>query len=77
MNKEKLMEIIGYISLAMCVSGNLIVGYLYIIAEWLFLASNLIATFRCFYLNQPKADKIRNIVFTAMTIGLLILYYAG
>lgn len=75
MKKETILEIIGYISLAMCVVGNLTVGYFYAFAEWLFLISNTISTIRSFALKQPNADKIRNITFLGMTIALLILFY--
>ena len=38
-----------------------------------YLVGNIMGVTRSFVLNQPRADKVRNIVFLAITCGLIII----
>lgn len=67
-------EVIGYITLAFCVVGQIIVGYIYLPAQCAYLGANLLSTARDFALHLPKANKVKDICFTAITIGLIIIY---
>jgi hypothetical protein len=67
-------EMIGYISLVGCVLGQMIVGYAYLFAQGIYLICNVLATIRCFAIRQPKADKVKNCVFTAISLGLIIIW---
>lgn len=66
-------ECIGYITLALCVFGQIAVGYWYMIAQLAYLISNIAAVVRDFALKLPPANKVRDIVFTAITIALIVI----
>lgn len=72
--KKYFWEGIGYITLIGLIVGQIIVGYWYLPAQILYLICNTACTVRTFALNQPPADKIKNCVFTAITIGLIIIW---
>lgn len=67
-------EVIGYITLALCVVGQITVGYIYIPAQCMYLAANGLSVARDFALFLPRANKVRDICFTAITLGLIIIY---
>ena len=67
-------EVIGYVNIMLLVFGQIAVGYLYIPAQAAYLAANALSFIRCIVLKQPKADIIRNAIFTAITIALIIIY---
>lgn len=72
--KENLWDNAGYVVLVLLLIGQITVGWLFMIGQSAYLIGNLINVVRDFKLNRPKADKIKNICFTAITIGLIILY---
>lgn len=73
MKNNQFWEMIGYITLALCILGQVIVGRWYIIAQTLYLIANCGSTARDFALNLPRANKVRDIAFTAITLALLIV----
>ena len=78
MDRKKIFwEVIGYISLFGCVVGQIVVGYWYLFAQFIYLFCNLCATIRCFAIHQNCADKVKNITFTAITLGLIIIRLCG
>jgi len=66
-------EIIGYMTLALCIFGQITVGYFYIIAQVAYLIANTLSVIRDFALDLPRANKVRDIVFTAITLALIAL----
>ena len=73
--KEKtIWEIIGYIGLVLLVFGQIAVGYAYIPAQIAFLIANLSSVIRDFKMQLPTANKVRDLVFSGITIGLIIIY---
>lgn len=72
-NSNLFWEIIGYITLALCIIGQITVGYLYLTAQACYLIANLLGVVRDFALKLPTANKVRDIVFTAITIALIII----
>lgn len=70
-------EAVGYIALVGTVAGQIIVGYWYLLAQSIFLICNISYTIRCFAIKQNAADKTKNLVFTGITIGLIILRLCG
>lgn len=72
--KKYFWEGVGYLTLIGLIIGQIIVGYWYLLAQALYLICNIACTVRSFALNQPPADKIKNGVFTAITIGLIIIW---
>lgn len=67
-------EIIGYTTLALCIVGQITVGYIYLVAEIMYLVGNILSVIRNFALHLPLSNKVRDIVFTGITIGLIIIY---
>ncbi len=71
--KTVIWEVVGYIGLILCVFGQIAVGYLYITAQIAYLIANLSAVVRDFALDLPPANKVRDIVFTGITVALIII----
>ena len=74
MNKLAIWETVGYICLALCIIGQVTIGYLYIPAQICYLVANGLNVIRNYALDLPKANKVRDICFTAITTGLIIIY---
>lgn len=68
-------EWIGYIGLALCIFGQIAVGYLYIGAQVAYLVANTTAVIRDYALKLPRANIVRDWVFTIITAGLICIYY--
>ena len=62
-----------YVAMFMTVLGQCIVGNMFYVGQGLFLTANIIYLIRDFKLNRPKADKIKNTLFTAITVGIIIM----
>lgn len=71
--KNGFWEFIGYISLMGCILGQIVVGYAYLPAQFIYLFCNLAATIRSFAIRQSPSDKVKNCAFTAITLGLIII----
>ena len=74
-NSKILWEGIGYLTLALCVFGQITVGYWYMIAQGAYLISNIASVIRDFAMHLPTANKVRDIVFSAITVALIVIYY--
>lgn len=72
---EKFWSGIGYSTLAMCIFGQIAVGYWYLLAQFVYLVSNILGTVRDFALDLPMANKVRDIAFTAITAGLIVIWF--
>ena len=66
-------DTMGYLTLALCVIGQITVGYGYLFAQFVYLTANVISSIRDFSLNLPRPNKIKDIAFTAITIGLIVI----
>lgn len=73
MNSKVFWEVIGYITLFGLITAQIIVGYWYLVAQSIYLLCNIAVTVRCFAIHQAPADKVKNITFTAITVGLIII----
>lgn len=72
---EIFWEVMGYVTLALCVIGQIAVGYIYIPAQIAYLAANVIGVIRDFAVQLPTANKVKDMVFTGITIGLIVIYF--
>lgn len=69
----KLVENLQLLGLALTIIGQVLVRFdLALVAQIIWLAANVIALGRDFYLYRPAADKIKNAALTALTAGLII-----
>ena len=75
--RTKFWENIAYIALALCVFGNIAVGWFFLLAQTAYLIANGINVARDFALGRPAADKVRNLTFFAITVGLIIIRVFG
>lgn len=69
----RFVENLQLLGLALTVVGQVLVRFdLALVAQLIWLAANVIALGRDFYLYRPWADKIKNAALTALTLGLVI-----
>ena len=69
----KFVENLQLLGLALTIVGQVLVRFdLALVAQSIWLAANVIALGRDFYLYRPVADKIKNAALTALTLGLVI-----
>lgn len=75
MNKKKLAiwETVGYITLMLCVIGQITVGKWYVLAQVVYLISNILGVIRDYKMQLPRANKVRDWVFTGITAALIIV----
>ena len=64
---------IGYVVLIVLLIGQVTVGWTFYIGQGMYLIGNALNVVRDFKLDRPRADKIKNICFLAITIGLIII----
>ena len=77
MKKETIWEIVGYIGLALCVFGQIAIGWVYLVAQCAYLLANISGVIRDFALKLPNANKVKDIVFTAITLALIVIRIAS
>ena len=70
--EEKKFDVL-YIAMFMTVLGQCVVGNIFYVGQGLFLIANIIYLVRDFKLCRPKADKIKNTLFTAITVGIILM----
>ena len=73
MKKETIWEIVGYIGLALCVFGQIAIGWVYLVGQCAYLLANISGVVRDFALKLPNANKVKDIVFTAITLALIVI----
>lgn len=73
MEKEKFWENSMYAVIVLLVIGQITVGWLFYVGQGAYLIGNIISVLRDFKMDRPKADKIKNLLFVAITIGLIML----
>ena len=71
---NNLWEIIGYVCLALCVVGQITVGYAYLLAQIAYLVANIASVIRDYALNLPRANKVKDICFSGITVALIIIF---
>lgn len=65
----------GYIVLGLLIIGQCVIRQSYVGGQFVYLAANILAVARCFALNRPRADKVKDICCTAITSGLLLISF--
>lgn len=73
MEKEKFWENSMYAVIVLLVIGQITVGWLFYVGQGAYLIGNIISVLRDFKMDRPKADKIKDLLFVAITIGLIML----
>ena len=70
-------EVINYICLALCLFGQMTVGYIYLVAQFGYLIANGLAVVRDFKIGMPKSNCVKDICFFTITLALIILRFCG
>ena len=74
---RRFVENLQYLTLALLIIGQSTVGSLFYLGQGAYLAANLISVFRCFALNRPVSDKVKDVFCLSITIGLLAIKTLG
>lgn len=72
----KLFENLQYLTLALTIAGQVLIGGNYFAGQGCWLVANLISVARCFVLHRPPADTVKESALTALTLGLIVYYAA-
>lgn len=73
MKKQTIWEIVGYIGLALCVFGQVAIGWFYLLAQFAYLVANVSGMIRDFALDLPPSNKVRDIAFSGITLALILI----
>lgn len=73
--KDKIIDNILYVSIALCMAAQVVIGPSYILGQTLFLLANTINLVRTFLLKRPLSDKVKDVCFWGLTVGLIIHYF--
>ena len=71
---EKFFENLYYVVIALLIFAQCVVGPSYLFGQSLYLAANVISLARCYALDRPAADKVKDYACTALTSGLIFIY---
>lgn len=71
--KEKVFESLCYVVLVGLIVAQCVIGKWYLIGQGLYLFCNLIMVTRDFVLKRARADKVKDISCTGITIGLILI----
>ena len=69
---KKIFENSLYISLTLCLIGQIVIGGNYLLGQGIYLIANSINIIRTFALRRPTSDKVKDVCFLGVTIGLII-----
>ena len=70
-------ENLQLLALAGTIAGQALVGGLYLVAQSIWLACNVLSLTRDFVLKRPMADKIKNAALCGLTAALIVLRICG
>lgn len=75
--KKIILEIFGYVAIALTVLGQILIGIDYLIGQGCWLIANALYLTKAVKQDLGKAEITRNVVMSALTVGLMILYAVG
>lgn len=64
---------IGFMIMFMLIIGQCTVGEWFFFGQIVYLIANIGSTVRDFVLKRPASDKVKNICFSAITLGLILV----
>jgi hypothetical protein len=73
--KREFIENLQYVVLVALIVGQCTVGANFYLGQCVYLFANAVAVFRCFKLRRPAADKVKDCVCLAITIGLILFNF--
>jgi hypothetical protein len=69
----KAFENLQYVVLVLFIVAQCTIGGVYLLGQGLYLIGNGIQIARSFYLKRPMSEKITNICFFGITLGLIVM----
>ena len=66
-------EYLGYSIMFMLIIAQSVVGEWFLLGQVIYLISNIANVVRDFALARPKADKVKNMSFLAISVGLILI----
>lgn len=75
MNRTKLVENLQYVVLAGLIIAQCVIGSHYLLGQGIYLFCNVLSLVRCFLLKRPKADIVKDVCCTAITMGLIGIWF--
>lgn len=75
--KKSIFEILGYVAVALTVLGQILIGVDYLTGQGCWLVANALYLTKAVKQDLGKAEITRNVIMSALTIGLMILYAVG
>ncbi len=70
---EKIFKELNYLVLIALIVGQCVVKADFLIGQFVYLFANVLSFSRCFILNRPLADKIKDGCCLGITCGLIIM----
>lgn len=64
---------IGFAVMFLLIIGQCTVGEWFIFGQVVYLIANVGSVIRDFYLKRPLSDKVKNICFSGITVGLILI----
>lgn len=74
---RKFWENLQYVTLVLLIIGQATVGSWFVFGQCVYLLANVISIGRCFALNRPWADKIKDTAMFGLTVALLLIKHFG
>lgn len=68
---RRFVENLQYLTLALLIIAQCTVSNSFWIGQTIYLIANLVSVSRCFLLNRPTADKVKDVACLAITLGLM------
>lgn len=68
-----LVENLQYPVLILLIVAQCVIGRVYLVGQVLYLIGNGIQIYRSFRLGRPRSEKITNITFFGITLGLILM----
>lgn len=72
---KKFFENLQYLVLAGLIVAQCVVGSNFYVGQFIYLGVNLTSVVRCFALDRPTADKVKDFACLGITIGIILYTY--
>lgn len=72
---KRVVENLQYVVLVLLILGQCTVGSVFLVGQGFYLLANAISIYRCFALQRPVADKVKDCACLAITLGLLFIKF--
>ena len=70
---EKVWEGVAYVCLALTIAGQVFTTMNVLIAQVVWLISNVLFVARDFALHRPVSDKVKDVCMLGLTIGIVVI----